>query len=145
MRRYETIVIIDPDVPESDRTVLITRLKEIIQQQEGAFIQEDPWGTKKMAYEIKKKSRGFYTRMDYCGMGNVVDELERFCRIDDRVMKYLTVQLSPEADVEKIRADIAAAQVSASQPASAESEKADASQPLASDEGMQPNSESDDE
>ena len=145
MRRYETIFIIDPDVPESDRTSLIARFKEIIQQQEGVFIQEDPWGTKKMAYEIKKKSRGFYTRLDYCGMGKVVDELERFCRIDDRVMKYLTVQLSPEADAEKILAEIAAAQVSASQPASTDAEKADTSQPLESEESDQPNSESDED
>jgi small subunit ribosomal protein S6 len=138
MRRYETIVIIDPDVSENDRTSLITRLKEIIQQQEGAFIQEDPWGIKKMAYEIKKKPRGHYTRMDYCGMGKVVDELERFCRIDDRVMKYLTVQLSPDADVEKILAELAAAQTSATQTAAANTENENPSQPSEIEEDQQP-------
>jgi small subunit ribosomal protein S6 len=113
MRRYETIVIIDPDLPEGDRTSLLDRVKEIIAQQEGVLIQEDLWGIKKMAYEIKRKPRGFYARMDFCGMSKVVDELERFCRIDDRVMKYLTVLLNPEADVEKIKAEIAAAQAPA--------------------------------
>jgi small subunit ribosomal protein S6 len=129
MRRYETIFIIDPDLPEGDRTSLISRLKEIIPQQEGVFIQEDPWGTKKLAYEIRKKPRGYYVRLDYCGMGKVVDELERFCRIDDRVMKFLTVQLDPEADVEKIQAEIAAAQARGSQAAPAAGEPADASPP----------------
>ena len=108
MRRYETIVIVDSDLSESDRTSLLSRVKEIIPQQEGVLIKEDLWGTKKLAYEIKKKPRGYYARYDYCGMGALVDELERFFRIDDRVLKYLTVQLDDDADVEKIQAELAA-------------------------------------
>ncbi|RJQ70711.1 MAG: 30S ribosomal protein S6 [Desulfobacteraceae bacterium] len=127
MRRYETIFIIDPDLPESDRTSFLSRIKEIIPQQEGVFIQEDLWGIKKLAYEVRKKPRGYYARIDYCGMGKVVDELERFCRIDDRVMKYLTVQLSSEADVEKIQAEIAAAQASKTETTAANAETAAAS------------------
>lgn len=110
MRRYETIVIINPDLSEDDRSSLLGRIKELIPQQEGVLIQEDVWGTKKLAYEIKKKPRGFYVRFDYCGMGALVDELERSFRIDDRVMKYLTVQLDSDADVDQIQAEIAAAQ-----------------------------------
>jgi len=107
MRRYETIVIADPDLSDDDRTSLFARIKEIIPQQGGVLIQEDPWGAKKLAYEIKKKPRGFYIRFDYCGQGALVDEIERFFRIDDRVMKYLTVQLAAEADVEQIQAEMA--------------------------------------
>lgn len=106
MRRYETIVIIDPDLPEDDRTAVLTRIQEIIPQQEGIFLQEDLWGVKKLAYDIKKKPRGYYARIDYCGTGKVVDELERFFRIDDRIMKYLTVQLDSDADAEQIKAQI---------------------------------------
>jgi len=115
MRRYETIIIIDPDLSEEDRTSFLNRVKEIIPQQGGVLIQEDLWGVKKLAYEIKKKPRGYYVRMDYCGLGKAVDEIERFFRIDDRAMKFLTVQLSAEADVEKIQADIAAAKASVTQ------------------------------
>jgi small subunit ribosomal protein S6 len=124
MRRYETIVIINPDLAEDDQASLFNRIKEIIPQQEGVLIQEDLWGVRKLAYEVKKKPRGFYARMDYCGTGKVVDELERFFRIDDRVMKYLTVQLDPEADVEKIQAEIAAARAKAAEQASAVEESA---------------------
>jgi small subunit ribosomal protein S6 len=108
MRRYETIVIVDADVPENDRVSLFSRIQEIIPQLEGVLIKEDLWGVKKLAYEIKKKPRGFYARYDYCGMGPLVDELERFFRIDDRVLKYLTVLLDPDADVEKIQAELEA-------------------------------------
>ncbi len=126
MRRYETIVIVDADVPEDDRTSLTDRIKEIIPQQEGVFLKEDLWGTKKLAYEIKKKSRGYYARYDYCGMGPVVDELERFFRIDDRVLKYLTVQLDSDADVEKIQAEMASAEASQGAPAATEQNSAPA-------------------
>jgi small subunit ribosomal protein S6 len=117
MRRYETIVISDPDLTEDDRASLMSRIKEIIPQQDGVLIQEDTWGIKKLAYEIKKKPRGHYTRFDYCGLGKVVDELERFFRIDDRVMKYLTVQLAASADAEQIKAELAASQATGAESA----------------------------
>jgi small subunit ribosomal protein S6 len=110
MRRYETIVIVDADVSENDRLSLFNRIQEIIPQQQGVLIKEDLWGVKKLAYEIKKKPRGFYARFDYCGMGQLVDELERFFRIDDRVLKYLTVLLDSDADVEKIQAEVEASE-----------------------------------
>ena len=121
MRRYETIVIVDPDLNEDGRTSLFGRVKEIIPQQQGVLIKEDLWGTKKLAYEIKKKPRGFYARFDYCGMGPAVDEIERFFRIDDGVLKYLTVQLAEEADPEKILAEMAAEETATAEatPASA--------------------------
>lgn len=132
MRRYETIVIIDPDLGEEDRIGLLDRIKEIIPQQNGVFLQEDLWGIKKLAYDIKKKPRGYYARLDYCAMGPAVSELERFCRIDDRVMKYLTVQLAEDVDPEQIKAQIEAEQAGTATPA-ATAETASA--PADADEG----------
>jgi small subunit ribosomal protein S6 len=109
MRRYETILIVDPDISEEDRKTVFARVNEIIALHNGKLITEDLWGTKKLAYEINKKPRGYYVRFDYCGMGPLVDEVERYCRIDDRVMKFLTVLLSSEADYDKIKAEIEAA------------------------------------
>jgi small subunit ribosomal protein S6 len=79
-----------------------------------AFI--DDWGTRKLAYEIKKKERGYYVRFDFCGTGAVVDEIERFFRIDDRVLKYMTVLLDKIADIEKIKEEVAAAESKADVP-----------------------------
>ncbi len=140
MRRYETIVISDPDLTEDDRASLMSRIKEIIPQQDGVLIKEDTWGIKKLAYEIKKKPRGHYTRFDYCGIGKVVDELERFFRIDDRVMKYLTVQLAASADAEKIKAELAAAQatgVESAQEASAGEQAAEKPEVSSADESAE--------
>jgi len=103
MRRYETLVILEPDLPEERRKPVLERLEDTIQKDEGFLIELDDWGNRKMAYEIKRKGRGHYIRIDYCGVGGTVREMERFFRIDDRVMRFLTVLLEEEPDVAAIR------------------------------------------
>ncbi len=106
MRRYEQIVILDSDLSESERSPVFDRLKELIPQYKGFLIDINEWGQKKLAYEIKKKPRGFYAQVNFCGFGDLVDEMERFFRIDDRILKYMTVVLDKEADVDAIKAEM---------------------------------------
>jgi small subunit ribosomal protein S6 len=110
MRRYETFLIIDPDLTKAEREPLIDRVKELITQMNGFLVQVDEWGDRKLAYAIKKKARGYYVRFDYCSAGSLVNEIERYFRIDDRALKYMTVLLDESADLEKIKEEIAAAQ-----------------------------------
>jgi small subunit ribosomal protein S6 len=110
MRRYETITIVDPDLSEDERKPVLDRITDLISQQDGLLVFMDEWGSKKLAYEIKKKSHGYYVRVDYCGTGGLVDEIERFFRIDDRVLKYMTVLLDETADIESIKNEIALAE-----------------------------------
>ncbi len=110
MRRYETFVIIDPDISQDDRTAVIERVKELISQMNGMLILVDEWGDRKLAYEIKKKARGYYVRFDYCAASPLVNEIERFCRIDDRALKYMSVLLEKEADLEQIKEEMEAEQ-----------------------------------
>ncbi len=109
MRRYETVFIIDPDVAEAQRGSLFGRIDELIDQKSGLLIVTDDWGVRKLAYPIKKKIRGNYVRLEYCGEGALVDEIERFFRIDDRALKYMTVVLDKNADLEKVKQEIAEA------------------------------------
>ena len=103
MRRYETIVIVDPDLGEERRTPIFDRIRELVPQKGGLVVEFDEWGARKMAYEIKKKKRGFYLRVDYCGTGDLVKEMERQFRIDDRVLKYMTILLEDDVDMESIQ------------------------------------------
>ena len=91
MRRYETIFILDPDLSDDQRDPVFERVTDLINRHEGFLVVVDKWGPKKLAYEIKKKPRGYYVRLDFCGTGLLVDEIERFFRIDDRVLKYMTI------------------------------------------------------
>lgn len=126
MRRYETIMIADPDITDENRDIAFERVQNLIASQEGFLVVLDKWGVRKLAYEIKKKDRGFYVRFDYCGTGALVNEIERFFRIDDRVLKYMTIVLEKDADVEKIKEEMTreAAEKEAAEKEAAEKEKA---------------------
>ncbi|MEW5735624.1 MAG: 30S ribosomal protein S6 [Thermodesulfobacteriota bacterium] len=108
MQRYETIYIIDPDVTEADRQALQARYAAVGEASGGYIVGFDEWGQKKLAYEIKKKIRGFYVRMDYCAQGAQVRELERLMRIDDRILRYLTIQLETGIEVNALKERLAA-------------------------------------
>jgi small subunit ribosomal protein S6 len=110
MRRYETIIITDPDLSAEQRDPILQRVADVVSQGDGYLALTDEWGARKLAYEIKKKDRGYYIRLDFCGTGAVVNEMERFFRIDDRVLKFMTVLIDKSADIEKIKEEIAAAQ-----------------------------------
>lgn len=103
MRRYETFTILNPDLSDEERAPVLNRVEELIPQMDGFLILVDEWGARQLAYDIKKKSRGYYVRFDFCGAGELVNEMERFFRIDDRVMKYMTVMLDEQPDVEAIK------------------------------------------
>ena len=120
MRRYETFVIIDPDLSQEQREPLIGRVEELITQMDGFLVKTDDWGERKLAYDIKKKGRGYYVRFDFCGLAPLVNEIERFFRIDDRALKYMTVLLNRDVDLEKIKEEKAAREAAAAETAAAE-------------------------
>ena len=120
MRRYETFVIIDPDLSQEQREPLIGRVEELITQMDGFRVKTDDWGERKLAYDIKKKGRGYYVRFDFCGLAPLVNEIERFFRIDDRALKYMTVLLNRDVDLEKIKEEKAAREAAAAETAAAE-------------------------
>ena len=122
MRRYETIAILDPDLSEEGRVPVFDRLTQLIPEQNGFLVKMDEWGNRKLAYDIKKKSRGFYICIDLCGDGALVNEMERFFRIDDRVLKYMTVVLNKDVDLEAVKAEIAEAEAEAKAKAEADAE-----------------------
>ncbi len=110
MRRYETIFIADPDLSDEGRDQLFERTKDLIKKQNGFLVEFDEWGSRKLAYDIKKKNRGYYIRLDFCSEAALVEEMERNFRIDDRVLKFMTILLDNEADLENIKEELAAAE-----------------------------------
>jgi small subunit ribosomal protein S6 len=116
MRRYESIIILDPDLSEDQRSPVLERVKESIRLEGGILALFDDWGLKKLAYEIKKKERGYYVRFDFCGTVALVDEIERFYRIDDRVLKYMTVLIDAEPDMDSLKEEMAKAEIKEDHP-----------------------------
>lgn len=92
MRRYETIYIIRPGANEDDITAIIERTNGVIENFGGKIDQIDRWGIRKLAYIIDKETQGYYVFSEYAGKPEAVNEIERLFRIDDKVLKYLTVK-----------------------------------------------------
>jgi small subunit ribosomal protein S6 len=109
MRRYETIFILDPDLADEQRGALFERLDALIKQYKGMAVERDEWGARKLAYDIRGRNRGYYVRLDYCGEGALVDEMERSFRIDDNVLKFMTIVLEKDADLDQIKEEMAKA------------------------------------
>jgi small subunit ribosomal protein S6 len=101
MRKYETFFIIDPDLTEETYNLAGEKLKGIINANGGAVITYVPWGKKKLAYPVKKRSQGLYILMEFGGGPELVAELERNMRLDERVLKFITVKLEDRFDPDK--------------------------------------------
>lgn len=92
MRRYELIFILRPGLGEEEINTVIDYTKQIILDESGIIIDLNKWGMKKLAYPIKKEGQGYYVYCEYAGTPAAVSEIERKFRIDDAVLKYLTIK-----------------------------------------------------
>ncbi len=109
MRRYETILIAHVDLSEDELGTLISRYGGIVTSLKGILVKVERWGKRKLAYLIKKQARGFYILIDYAGGSAVVNELERNLKIDDRVLKFMTIQKEGTVDPAALEKEIAEA------------------------------------
>jgi len=105
MRKYETVFIADPDMPDQAREELFEKVKNIIDKEGGTLLNFDEWGVKKLSYEIKKKLRGYYVCLTYGGTGELVTELERNFRLSDLVMKFMTILITEHVTEESLKQD----------------------------------------
>jgi len=93
MRRYETIAILKPSLGEAENQAIIDRTVGTIEEFGGSIVKIDKWGLRKTAYPIDKETQGYYVYLQYAGLPAGVLEMERVFRIDEKVMKFLTVKL----------------------------------------------------
>jgi small subunit ribosomal protein S6 len=108
MRRYESVWVVNGDLPDEEVKAAIDKFTRIISTQGGMLVGLDDWGRRKLAYKIKGVTRGYYVLADFAGLPATVKELERNYRIDDRIIRYLTTQKSDKVTPEAIQAEIAA-------------------------------------
>lgn len=102
MRQYETTFILRPNLGEDQFTEIIERTCSIITDDGGVIIDTDRWGIKRLAYEINKEVQGYYVCLNYAAPGTTIAELERIFRIDDRVLRFLTIKLADSIDADGI-------------------------------------------
>ena len=91
MNKYASVVIINPTVEEEGIKALIQKFTEIINS-DGKVEKVDELGKRKLAYEVKKCTEGYYAVFYFEGNPTVISELERNYRITDEVIKFMTIK-----------------------------------------------------
>ena len=91
MNKYESIIIINPSLEEQEIKDVITKFTDLINN-DGKVENVEEVGTKKLAYEIKKHSEGYYVVFTFEANPEHISELERIYRITDSVLKFLTIR-----------------------------------------------------
>ena len=91
MNKYESVIIINPSVDEEGIKALITKFTDIINN-DGKVENVNEVGKKRLAYEINKNKEGYYVVFDFEAKPELISELERNYRIDDHVIKFISVR-----------------------------------------------------
>ncbi len=114
MTVYETICIIKTSLTDEELGKLITKVRGFIEKAGGEILKMENWGKKKMAYEVRKEKKGAYVFFRFRGPSATVAELERQYRLEDSIIKFLTVKCDPKLLAEEMARESAAAVYAAS-------------------------------
>jgi small subunit ribosomal protein S6 len=95
-RTYEVMYIIDTSVADDDVTRLSENLTTIVTDQGGTVTKNENMGRRQLAYPIGRKNEGHYMLLEIDGSGKEIAELERRMRVNDQVMRYITVRVDED-------------------------------------------------
>ncbi|HKQ57195.1 MAG TPA: 30S ribosomal protein S6 [Candidatus Eisenbacteria bacterium] len=110
MIKYETTFILEPGFDEGKINEEVERVSQWIKDLGGEVLEVQRWGKKRLAYEIEKKRDGIYTLVLYQAPGPTVKEVERRLRLNEAVMRVLTViHVPPELTIPKADPEVVAA------------------------------------
>lgn len=91
MNTYETTFILEPGLDENRVNEEVDRVSQWIKDMGGEMIEIQRWGKRRLSYEINRKRDGIYTMLVYQGPGTMVKEVERRMKLNESVMRVLTV------------------------------------------------------
>lgn len=91
VRRYETLMVLHPELPEAQIRETIDRAKRLVEEAGGKMHEVQEWGMRELAYPIRKLHRGYYVLAEYDSDAAVVRELERTLKIADEVLRFVSV------------------------------------------------------
>lgn len=92
MNKYELVVIVKPNLEEAEIKSEFESVQELITKFGGNIEKVDDWGKRRLAYEIKKFSDGFYSFITFVADSNAPMEIEKRMRIKENVLRYLVVR-----------------------------------------------------
>lgn len=100
-RHYESVVILNAALEDEQIETTLTRIQETLKTNGSEISEIDRWGRKRLAYPIQKSKSGYYAIFRFEAPTEVIKELERIYRLDETIVRYLTIMLGKE-DLEHI-------------------------------------------
>jgi small subunit ribosomal protein S6 len=93
MRIYENLFIVKPDATEEEIDGLVETLSKNVTTGGGTIDKVEKWGKRRLAYRVEKQREGFYVLMQFTAPASTVAEFERRLRVQDSIIKFLTVRI----------------------------------------------------
>ena len=97
MRPYEVMVILEPNLEESQVQAVVNRSSELVTSAGGSVNRVDKWGKRRFAYELAKRTEGYYVLLDVFAEPAPMAELDRTLRLADDVLRHKIVRIPEEA------------------------------------------------
>jgi len=95
-RQYELVFIVDPGAEDDEVNRMTENLKQIATEQGGVITKSEVMGKRQLAYEILHKTEGTFVLLEIEGSGREIAELERRMRVNDRILRYITVRVDED-------------------------------------------------
>ena len=92
MTDYEILLMLDPELPEERQDQIVARAREAIERDGGTWDKHEPWGRRRLQYEIDHKNEGSYHLLTFSGAPETLAEISRVLKITDGVMRHLAVR-----------------------------------------------------
>ena len=95
MNEYEILLMLDAELAEERANEIIARMRESVEKDAGSWDGHEPWGRRKLAYEIGHKPEGTYHLLTFEAEPATLDEISRVLKITDGVMRHMAVRQIP--------------------------------------------------
>ena len=92
MTDYEILLMLDPELPEERQTEIVSRAREAIERDGGTWDNHEPWGRRRLAYEIDHKAEGAYHLLTFSAEPATLEEISRVLKITEGVMRHMAVR-----------------------------------------------------
>lgn len=106
VNEYETIFILRPDLGDDAVDKAVERIRGAVALKQGAMLRDQSWGRRRLAYDIKRNNKGLYHYLHYAGPAGIVEEVERTIKMVEPIIKFQTVRLNADIDIEKRRIEL---------------------------------------
>lgn len=103
LNEYETTYVARPDLTDDQMNKITEKIEGVVKAAGGTMLVTEDWGKRKLAYLINRHQKGHYIYLNYCGPSPIINEVERNLRLEDNLLRFLTVKIEDDVEPETRR------------------------------------------